>query len=400
MAFQDDLAAHIDRIRNRMPHVQGEEATKQALVVPLLQVLGYDVFDPREVRPEYVADFAVKKAGQFEKIDYTICVNGLPVIFVECKPLGATLEDHSGQLSRYFNSTPSVRVAWITDGVRMRVFTDLQQPNIMDAQPWLSIDLLSIKPAEIDALRRFRKADFSPSDISALAEEMVYYSAILSFVSSQLREPTEGFVRFVAAEIPAVGRVTAKVVERLTPILRKALQSAIVDQVARSLDRSADVAPEVEAPPPAKASPAKSQSDTGVASHAPDQKVGVVTTAEELEANRQIVTWVRETNPNAPIGYRDSKSYLTIHQDNVRKWFVRLGLEEKPMWVALRHIKPEEARKLAPGIEVAESARFGDSRYLLPSLTDLAKLRTAIISAYDRETARKDEGPAEPGEAQ
>lgn len=400
MAFQDDLAAHIDRIRNRMPHVQGEEATKQALVVPLLQVLGYDVFDPREVRPEYVADFAVKKAGQFEKIDYTICVNGLPVIFVECKPLGATLEDHSGQLSRYFNSTPSVRVAWITDGVRMRVFTDLQQPNIMDAQPWLSIDLLSIKPAEIDALRRFRKADFSPSDISALAEEMVYYSAILSFVSSQLREPTEGFVRFVAAEIPAVGRVTAKVVERLTPILRKALQSAIVDQVARSLDRSAEVAPEVEAPAPAKASSAKSPSDTANASHSADQKVGVVTTAEELEANRQIVTWVRETNANAPIGYRDSKSYLTIHQDNVRKWFVRLGLEEKPMWVALRHIKPEEARKLAPGIEVAESARFGDSRYLLPSLTDLAKLRTAIISAYDRETARKDEGPAEPSEAQ
>lgn len=400
MAFQDDLAAHIDRIRARMPHVQGEEATKQALVVPLLQVLGYDVFDPREVKPEYVADFAVKKAGQFEKIDYTICVNGLPVIFVECKPLGATLEDHSGQLSRYFNSTPSVRVAWITDGVRMRVFTDLQQPNIMDAQPWLSIDLLSIKPAEIDALRRFRKADFSPADINALAEEMVYYSAILSFVSSQLREPTEGFVRFVAAEIPAVGRVTAKVVERLTPILRKALQSAIVDQVARSLDRSAEIVPEVETSPPAKPSPNKSAPDAAAPSHAPDQKAGVVTTAEELEANRQIVTWIRETNPNAPVGYRDSKSYLTIHQDNVRKWFARLGLEEKPMWVALRHIKPEEARKLAPGMEVAESARFGDSRYLLPSLADLSKLRTAIISAYDRETARKDEGPAEPSEAQ
>lgn len=159
-------------------------------VVPLLQVLGYDVFDPREVRPEYVADFAVKKAGQFEKIDYTICVGGLPVIFVECKALGAALEDHSGQLSRYFNSTPSVRVAWITDGVRLRVFTDLHQPNIMDVQPWLSIDLLSIKPAEIDALRRFRKADFSPSDISALAEEMVYYSAT-------------GF-RFIAA--PRAGR--------------------------------------------------------------------------------------------------------------------------------------------------------------------------------------------------
>jgi hypothetical protein len=399
MAFQDDLAAHIDRIRSRMPHVHGEEATKQALVVPLLQVLGYDVFDPREVRPEYVADFAIKKAGQFEKIDYTICVNGLPAIFIECKALGAVLEDHGGQLSRYFNSTPSVRVAMITDGVRVRVFTDLQQPNIMDAQPWLIIDLMSVKPAEIEALRRFRKADFSPSDISALAEEMVYYSAILSFVSIQLRDPSESFVRFIAGEIPAVGRITAKVVERLTPILRKALQSAIVDQVARSLDRSAEAAPEPEAPAPAKP-PAqiKSAPEPAADSAGSEHRTGIVTTADELEANKLIVTWVREANANAPIGYRDSKSYFTVHQDNLRKWFVRLGLEEKPMWVALRHIKPDEAKRLAPGIEVAGNARFGDSRFMLASLPDLHKLRTAIIAAYDRETARKDDGSTEPAE--
>lgn len=269
----------------------------------------------------------------------------------------------------------------------------------MDAQPWLSIDLLSIKPAEIDALRRFRKADFSPSDISALAEEMVYYSAILAFVSAQLREPSDSFIRFVAGEIPAFGRVTAKVVERLTPILRKALQSAIVDQVARSLDRSADMTPEPEPPPPAKPQATKAANDAGSTNPPTEPKAGVVTTPEELEANRLIVTWIRETNANAPIGYRDSKSYLTIHQDNVRKWFVRLGLEEKPMWVALRHIKPDEARRLAPGIEVAESARFGDSRFIISSLGDLPKLRTAIISAYERETARKDEGATEPSEA-
>lgn len=393
MAFQDDLAAHIDRIRARTPHVQGEEATKQALVVPLLQVLGYDVFDPREVRPEYVADFAVKKAGQFEKIDYAICTSAGPAIFIECKPLGAVLEDHGGQLSRYFNSTTSVKVALITDGVRIRVFTDLQQPNIMDAQPWLSVDLFSLSAAEIDALRRFRKADFSPNDISALAEEMVYYSAILSFVSTQLREPSDSFVRFVASEIPAVGRVTGKVVERLTPILRKALQTAIVDQVARSLDRSAEPLAEPPAPPKAAvATYAPVSPDHAAANSSPDPRSGIVTSPEELEAYKVIVTWLREVNANAPVSYRDSKSYLTIHQDNLRKWFVRLGLDEKPMWVALRHVKPDEARKLAPGVELADNARFGDCRFLIPTTADLAKLRTAIMISYERETARKDEG--------
>lgn len=410
MAFQDELATHIDRIRNRIPHVQGEEATKQALVVPLLQVLGYDVFDPREVRPEYVADFAVKKAGQFEKIDYAICANGTPTIFIECKAIGAALEDHGGQVSRYFNATPSVRVAMITDGVKIRVFTDLQQPNIMDQNPWLNIDLLSVKPAEVDVLRRFRKADFSPGDISALAEEMVYYNALLTFMSSQLREPSEAFVRFVAGEIPAIGRVTAKVVERLAPILRKALQSAIVDHVARSFDRSAE--PDAEASAPAKPqtpapikpqtpAPAKSQVELsqGAAQPAADQRAGIVTTPEELEAMKMIAGWIREAIPNAPVGYRDSKTYFTIHQDNTRKWFVRLGIEKKPMWVALRHVKPDEAKKLAPGLDVAENAMFGDSRIILPTLADLPKMRTAIIGAYEREAARKGEDIAEVVEA-
>lgn len=402
MAFQDDLATHIDRIRNRIPHVQGEEATKQALVVPLLQVLGYDVFDPREVRPEYVADFAVKKAGQFEKIDYAICMDGAPTIFIECKAIGATLEDHGGQVSRYFNATPSVRVAMITDGVKVRVFTDLQQPNIMDQNPWLSVDLLSIKPAEVDVLRRFRKADFSPGDISALAEEMVYYHAILSFVSTQLREPSEAFVRFIAGEIPGVGRVNARVVERLTPIIRKALQSAIVDHVARSFDRSAEPDPEPTpvAKPPAPA-PAKppGESAQGTAQASTDQRAGIVTTPEELEAMKMISIWVREAIPNAPIGYRDSKTYFTIHQDNTRKWFVRLGIEKKPMWVALRHVKQDDAKKLAPGLEVVDGSQYGDSRIMLPTLSDLPKMRTAIIAAYERETARKGEDTADTSDA-
>jgi hypothetical protein len=383
MAFQDDLVSHVERIRVRIPHVQGEEATKQALVVPLLQVLGYDVFDPREVRPEYVADFAVKKAGQFEKIDYSIYINDAPAIFVECKPIGAPLADHSGQLSRYFNATPSVRVGIITDGTRLRVFTDLQKPNIMDTQPWLDIDLLAIKPAELEALRRFRKSDFSSNDITALAEEMVYYNNMLAFIANQLREPGDSFVRYVAGEVMAGARITAKVVERLTPILRKAIQSAILENVARSFDRPAEVVPvEVEAAP----APARAPSEGGSVEMA--SRPNVVTTAEELEAFDLISKWIAEVYPQSKIGYRDSKSYFTIHQDNLRKWFVRLLLDRKPMCIALRHIKPDEARKLAPGIDATDGSAFGDSRLILPTLADLQKARTAVIASYEREASR------------
>lgn len=53
MAFDDDFARHVDQIKLRLPHISGEEATKQSLVIPLFQMLGYDVWNPLEVQPEF-----------------------------------------------------------------------------------------------------------------------------------------------------------------------------------------------------------------------------------------------------------------------------------------------------------------------------------------------------------
>lgn len=383
MAFPDELARHVEQIRNRVPHIRGEESTKHALVVPLLQVLGYDVFDPREVQPEFIADFAQKRAsGQAEKIDYAVCLDGKPVIFIECKSLDARLDNHDAQLARYFNATPSVRVAVLTNGVRLKVFADLQQPNIMDSSPWLDVDLLTAKPAEIEAIRRLRKMDFRPDEVVALAEEMVYYSAIVQLLSTQLRDPTESFVRWVASEIPAINRVTQKVVERLAPILRKATQAAILEHVARSFERT-----------PAPNSPAEQEalaedlaaSETEVEV---ESRPGVVTTAEELACWEDISTWVREVHPEAPIAFRDSRNYFTIHQQNVRRWWLRMNVQKAPFWMAFRHVTAEELRVLAPGLEILDPGVLGDSRVALRSPADVPRLRAAIIAAHEKEAAR------------
>lgn len=62
----DKIKAVAAQILNRVPATRGkgEQATKQSLVLPMLDVLGYDIWDPAEVCLEYDADFAVKKAGQ------------------------------------------------------------------------------------------------------------------------------------------------------------------------------------------------------------------------------------------------------------------------------------------------------------------------------------------------
>lgn len=156
MGLFEDLRQLSEQVKKRQGHITGEEATKQALVLPFLQALGYDVYDPQEVRPEYIADFAKRKSsGQFEKIDYALYVKGELGIFVECKPIGSKPEDHDGQLARYFNATPSVRVGVLTNGLCYRFFTDLQAPNLMDSEPFLEFSILSVSERDADMVKAF-----------------------------------------------------------------------------------------------------------------------------------------------------------------------------------------------------------------------------------------------------
>lgn len=108
---------------------------------------------------------------------------------------------------------PTVRIALITDGTGLRIFTDLRAPNVMDANPWLKMDLLALKPVELDALKRLRKTEYASEAVVALAEEMVYYSSMTGYISQQLREPSETFVRHVAGEVLPSTRLTKNLVD-------------------------------------------------------------------------------------------------------------------------------------------------------------------------------------------
>jgi predicted type IV restriction endonuclease len=387
MAFEDDFARYIDQLKLRLPHIRGEEATKQSLVIPLFHVLGYDVWNPLEVQPEYGADFNKgPKKGQIEKVDYALKINGEPVVFVECKAAEVALDTHDGQLARYFNATPSVRVGILTNGVRIKVFTDLQQPNVMDEKPWMDFDLRSAKQAEIDALKKFRKTEFTADQIVGLAEEMVYYNVLVPFIASQLRDPGEKLVRLVAEEIPSIKRIDKKVVDRLTPILRKAIQSAILDHVARSFG-----APTQSEPTPVVTAPTHAETTGGAAGDSgagTDSRDGILTTAAELEVHSLVSKMIKEKFPDAVVQYRDAKSYFTIMQKNLRKWFIRLGIEKAPYWISFRHIKPEAARVLCPGIEVVDGGQLGDAEVAIKGAADVLPLKRLILASYEAELAR------------
>src|SRR6056297_2019802 len=114
MEFQTKIKQLGERIKSLKESTETEEATKSAFVLPFIQALGYDVFNPNEVIPEYTCDIGTKKG---EKVDYAIQRDGEPIIIMECKHWNDQLTLHDTQLQRYFHVT-NARFAILTYGIK------------------------------------------------------------------------------------------------------------------------------------------------------------------------------------------------------------------------------------------------------------------------------------------
>lgn len=284
-----------EQIVARIPLVKGrgEEATKQALILPMLDALGYDIWNPAEVCPEYDADFATKKAGQKEKVDLAILLGGLPRIYFEVKSADTALDGHHGQLARYFNATPSVSLAILTNGAEYRFFTDTGDVNVMDQSPFYTLSLEAVDQG-LEILARFHKAVLSPEAIRDYATELNYTAKMVQYLRTELdlrdREPSENLIRWIlAGERMYEGRVTANVVERFCPIAKSALQIVLRDIVRRSvaaLDKEVTAPARMTADSTSAVEPeiARDMNLTEVIAPIQDpQKAGIVTTERELE---------------------------------------------------------------------------------------------------------------------
>ena len=126
MDFNEQLSQFINRIKTIIPSLQTEEATKTAIIMPFFTLLGYDVFNPNEFAPEYVADVGIKRG---EKVDFAILQDGAPVIIIEAKSVNRNLEKHDSQLFRYF-STTTAKFAILTNGIRYRFYTEIGRAHV------------------------------------------------------------------------------------------------------------------------------------------------------------------------------------------------------------------------------------------------------------------------------
>jgi len=231
MDFADRLRELVVRLPSQLEHLQTEEATKNALVMPFIAALGYDVFNPLEVVPEYTADVGIKKG---EKVDYVIMRDGRPSILVECKTAGTNLDQaHASQLYRYFSVTDA-RFGVLTDGVEYRFFSDLESPNKMDERPFFEASLTQLADRQIAELKKFTKDAFDLDNILSTASDLKYTKGIKRALAEEWVNPSEDFVRLFAGKVYS-GRMTKSAREQFSLITKRAFQEFVSDRVSERL---------------------------------------------------------------------------------------------------------------------------------------------------------------------
>ena len=137
MEFEEKIKEFSKRIKNLEKSINTEEATKTSLIMPFFSLLGYDVFNPIEFTPEYIADVGIKKG---EKVDYAVRINNQVTILIEAKSVNENLQKHGSQLFRYFGTT-TAKIGILTNGIIYKFYTDLEETNKMDIAPFLEIVL-------------------------------------------------------------------------------------------------------------------------------------------------------------------------------------------------------------------------------------------------------------------
>jgi hypothetical protein len=303
MDLIDQLQVLATRAQQTGADLRNEESTKMALITPFIQALGYDIFNPAEVMPEFTADLpGIIKAG--ERVDYAILEGGQPKILIEAKPFNTNLKTtEKGQLSRYFQATKA-RIGILSNGQLFHFFTDLDAPNLMDIDPFAEVDLLNLKAAPLEEIKKLSKSMFDLDTLLSSAERLKYLSGIKVEIKKELTDPTDWLVGEMASRVHSGKRVTAGIKEQFKPLVIDAIKSYINDRIAERLTtamQAEQTSSEIEAPKDEE----------------PDESGnGIVTTQEEMEG-LYIIRAICATDVDPyRLNEKDTKSYCNVLLDN------------------------------------------------------------------------------------
>lgn len=353
MDFKDQIKQISERVFKLKGNIQTEEATKNAFIMPFIQSLGYDIFNPLEVVPEFVCDIGTKKG---EKIDYAIFRDDSPIILIECKHWKQKLDIHDGQLLRYFHVSKA-KFAILTNGISYRFYTDLVEPNKMDDKPFLDVNMEDIKDGQIERLKEFHKNYFNPESVFQSASELKYTNELRHLIHGEFLEPKDDFVKYFVKQIYS-SAVTAKTLEYFRPLVKRTLSNYISDSISDRLKSAITIEEQTQ----------REETVEEIIVATPTTGKEVETTAEELEAFYIVRSILRPIIEPKRVTHRDALSYFAIFlDDNNRRPVCRLYLNGGKKYIGTFDTDKKE------------------SKYELSSIDDIYQFSeqlTSIIGIY------------------
>lgn len=197
--METDLKLKLEQLHQRVDslkdQINTEEATKNAFVMPFIQILGYDIFNPTEVIPEFICDIGTKKG---EKVDYVIKKDNEPILIIECKHWKESADAHNSQLHRYYHVSKA-RFGVLTNGHTYNFYSDLEKPNIMDEKPFFTLDLSNLKDSSLKILQDFTKNGYNLESILDSAEALKYIKAIRNEFEKELQDPSDEIIKLLVS---------------------------------------------------------------------------------------------------------------------------------------------------------------------------------------------------------
>lgn len=320
-----DLKLKLEQLHQRVvglkDQINTEEATKNAFVMPFIQLLGYDIFNPTEVVPEHICDIGTKKG---EKVDYMIKNNNEPILIFECKHWKENADAHNSQLHRYYHVSKA-KFGVLTNGTIYNFYADLEKPNIMDEKPFLTIDLEDLKDNSIKILESFTKTEFNLESILDSAEALKYIKAIRKEFEEEIVNPSDEIVRLLVNRFYDKP-LTANRMLSFKEYAKKALTLSINESISLRLKSALSINDQLEKKDNPKVEAVDENSNTPK----------IITTEEELEAFQIVKAILREKISSERIAPRDTQSYFgVLLDDNNRKPICRFHFNASKKYLEL-----------------------------------------------------------------
>ncbi|MCL2624817.1 MAG: type I restriction enzyme HsdR N-terminal domain-containing protein [Planctomycetaceae bacterium] len=301
-------------------------------MLPLFSILGYSTGSASEVKTE----FPIDKGRNQDYVDLVIMRDGKPCIAVECKKGDISNPAWRKQLKNYFQNLPDAKFGVLTNGVKYQFFSDKDQTNVMEEKPFFEFDVTDLKDTEIEILRSFYRGIFDLGAVASIARERMRTAEIQNRIRSEMANPSEAFVRYIAQGFmksfrgASAAEQTKKQFEQLQSTIRKAFEMVVQETVSKTSASSAGVGPAIQ-----------SQGE-------------MVTTEEKVEGYHTVRAMLHGVIDLDRVICRDMQSYFAISLDNKWQPVCRLYFNSSQKYVGIFDENKKEIRfPIANAVEVA-----------------------------------------------